>query len=339
MGEAGTVSRILAKKFGAFLTFASLADGEASAPGQLTIAEMKNLYRWDAIKPSTKTYGVVAHPVRHSMSPAIHNAAFDATGFDAVYLPLLVEPSYEAFKAFMETFVNFPGLDLSGLSVTIPHKQNALRYLKEKGAEVEELADRIGAVNTIDIRRDDGIKLAGSNTDYAAILHSVTDKMGISRHELKNLPIAILGAGGTGRAALAAFAHYGAKVFITNRTHDRAAELAKEFSATAVSLDELCKSDCRVWINTTSVGMHPNIDASPFDDVKIPFTRDTVVFDTVYNPIQTKLLKQAETAGAATINGVEMFVRQAEAQFTLWTKLKAPREVMREVVENRLTKS
>ena len=135
MGEAGLISRVLAKKFGAFLTFASLKDESATAPGQVTIADMKRLYRWDALNSKTKVYGVVGSPIMHSMSPAIHNAGFDAINHDGIYLPLLVNPGYESFKAFMESFLAFAPLDLAGLSITIPHKENALtRYLKEKGA-------------------------------------------------------------------------------------------------------------------------------------------------------------------------------------------------------------
>ncbi|HEX8341903.1 MAG TPA: type I 3-dehydroquinate dehydratase, partial [Tepidisphaeraceae bacterium] len=150
MGEAGLISRVLAKKFGAFLSFASLDAQSATAPGQVTIEQMKRLYRWDAIGENTRVYGVVGQPIAHTMSPAVHNAAFDATGHDGVYVPLLVEASYEAFKAFMEDALACPALTLSGLSVTIPHKENALRYLREKGWAVEPLAERIGAVNTID---------------------------------------------------------------------------------------------------------------------------------------------------------------------------------------------
>src|SRR5438874_3008554 len=209
MGDAGLISRVLAKKFGGFLTFASLDEPSQTAPGQISISDMKKLYRWDALSPSTKVYGVVGSPIMHSMSPAIHNAGFDAVGYDGIYLPMLVEPGWESFKAFMETFVPFEGLDLSGLSVTIPHKENALRYLTEKGAEVEELAESIGAVNTIVIDRSAGEpKLRGFNTDYAAILDSITSKMGIARDDLQNYRIAVIGAGGTGRTAVAALAHH-----------------------------------------------------------------------------------------------------------------------------------
>lgn len=343
MGEAGLISRLLAKKFGAYLTFASLTADSGTAPGQVSIRDMKRLYRWDAIGPRTKVYGVVASPVAHSMSPAIHNAAFDRTGHDGVYLPLLVNPGYESFKAFMESFLHFDGLDLSGLSVTLPHKENALRYLKEKGADVEPLAERIGAVNTIIINRDGGgaPALRGINTDYGAILDSITEKLNITREELAGYRVAVIGAGGTGRTAVAALAHYGATVAVYNRTKDRADALAAEFDGhtgkvVAARMEKLCDSCCQVYVNTTSVGMHPNVDASPLGDDPPAFTADTLVFDTIYNPPKTKLLRHAEAKGVKTIGGIEMFVRQAAAQFEAWTGTRAPTDVMRRVVEERL---
>jgi 3-dehydroquinate dehydratase/shikimate dehydrogenase len=339
MGEAGLISRLLAKKFGAFLTFASLEPSAGTAPGQIPVADMKRLYRWDSINADTKVYGVVAQPVMHSMSPAIHNAAFDRVGHNGLYLPFLVEGSYESFKAFMESFLGFAPLNLSGLSITIPHKENALRYLKEKGAQIEPLAIQIGAVNTIVI--EPGGKLRGLNTDYAAILDSITDKLRIRREELANYRVAVLGAGGTGRTAVAALAHFGATVVIYNRTRDRAQALANEFTGktgkvVAAAFEKICDSCCQVLINTTSVGMHPKIEASPLDNLNVTFTPQTLVFDTIYNPIETKLLAQAKAAGAATISGVEMFVRQAAAQFTAWTGQSAPQDVMRRTLESRL---
>ncbi|QOV91129.1 type I 3-dehydroquinate dehydratase [Humisphaera borealis] len=366
MGEAGLISRVLAKKFGAFLTFASLETGGGTAPGQVSVRDMKRLYRWDAIAPATKVYGVVGSPVAHSMSPAIHNAAFDTTGFDGVYVPLLVEPSYESFKAFMETFLAAEGLHLSGLSVTIPHKENALRYLKEKGAEIDPLAERIGALNTIAIRRvrlggrgGNGVEesnaepsnavasakadptLYGTSTDYAAILDSITTKLGISREQLKDYRVAVIGAGGTGRTAVAALAHYGATVVVYNRTREKADALAAEFNGktgkvVAADMAKLCDSCCQIYINTTSIGMSPNVEQSAFGDRPPALSADSVVFDAVYNPVRTMFIRQAEAAGARTINGVEMFVRQAAAQFELWTGTPAPTDVMRNVVESRL---
>lgn len=338
MGEAGALSRILAKKFGAFLTFASLDNTSSTAPGQITVGQMKTLYRWDKIQPDTKVYGVVGSPVAHSLSPAIHNAGFDTVDFNGIYVPLLVEGSYESFKAFMESFLAMDSLHLSGLSVTIPHKENALRYLKEKNATIEPLAERIGALNTIVIDRSGGaVQLSGFSTDYAAILDSITSKLNITREDLSKYRIAVLGAGGTGRTAVAALAHYGATVVVYNRTFERAEELAKEFNGqsgqvVAAKWDSLCKSCCQIYLNTTSVGMHPNVGISPFGDTLPDIGPDTLVFDTIYNPLKTKLLEQAEAKGAKTIQGLEMFIRQAAGQFEAWTKQAAPTDVMRDVV-------
>ena len=357
MGDAGLVSRILAKKFNAFLTFAALPGDAGTAPGQVSITDMKSLYRWDAINPDTKIYGVVGSPIMHSMSPAIHNAAFTAVGHDGLYLPLLVEAGYESFKAFMETFLEYAPLHLSGLSITIPHKENALRYLKEKGAEIEDLAQRIGAVNTITIDRtpasspnpeprtlnpSSNRRLRGFNTDYAAILDSIAAKLNIARDQLANYRVAVVGAGGTGRTAVAALAHYGATIVVYNRTKERADELAAEFDGhtgrvVSARLDKLCDSCCHIFINTTSIGMHPKVDESPLGDRPPRFTDETLVFDTIYNPMKTKLLQQAESAGAKTISGVDMFVRQAVGQFESWTGKPAPKDVMRRIVERRLT--
>lgn len=346
MGEAGLISRVLAKKFGAFLTFASLRDTSATAPGQMTIDDLKRLYRWDAITPATRVFGVVGSPVMHSMSPAIHNAAFTRTGFDGVYVPLLVNEGFESFKAFMETYVTGHGpLQFDGLSVTIPHKENALRYLQDSPSvetEIEPLAASIGAVNTITALRDgSSVKLRGTNTDHAAILDTITTSLGITRDDLKDLRVAVLGAGGTGRTATAALAHFGATVVVCNRTRERADALADEFDGrsgkvVSVSAAELSDPRCHVFINTTSVGMHPKTGASPLDGVELQFTPDTLVFDTVYNPMETKLLRQAKAAGARTVGGIEMFVRQAAGQFRTWTGIEPPAEVMRAVVEAKL---
>ena len=342
MSEAGIISRILAKKFGAFLTFASLRQEKQTAPGQVPIDDLKRLYRWDAINAQTKVFGVVGSPVAHSMSPAIHNAAFDETGFNGVYVPLLVNDSYESFKAFMEDFLAVEHMDLAGLSITIPHKENALRYLTSDSANVEPMAKKIGAVNTIVIGRvGPYATLRGINTDYAAILDSITAAMGIKREQLADYRVAVIGAGGTGRTAVAALAHYGATVVVYNRTRDRAEALAAEFNGksgkvVAAPMEKLCDSCCQIYIQTTSVGMHPKVDVSVFGDKPPKLSDKTVVFDTVYNPLQTKLLQQAQAAGAKTISGLEMFVRQAAAQFRAWTNIEPPLATMRRVVEARL---
>lgn len=340
MGEAGLLSRVLAPKFGAFLTFAALHEGQVTAPGQPTLDDLKRLYRWDSIGAGTAVYGVVGSPVRHSMSPAIHNASFAERGVDGVYLPMLVDPPYESFKAFIEAMLALPALGLRGLSVTIPHKENALRYLNERGAAVDPLAERIGAVNTIVVEPDG--RLRGFSSDYGAIVGTVTSAGGWSEADLAGKRVAVLGAGGTGRTATAAMAQLGATVVVYNRTFERARELAERFDGrggrvVAARWERLCDSCCEVFINTTPLGMHPNVDDSPFDGVGRPeFAEGALVFDTIYNPARTRLLRQAADAGARTVGGIEMFIRQAAAQFEAWTARPAPTELMRRVIEARL---
>jgi 3-dehydroquinate dehydratase/shikimate dehydrogenase len=333
MGEAGQTSRILAKKFGAFLTFASLDHASGTAPGQVTIDDLKRLYRWDAITPATRIFGVVGSPVSHSMSPAIHNAGFDETGFDGAYLPLLVNPGYESFKAFMESWLAFAPIQLSGLSVTLPHKENALRYAIEKGWAIDPVARSIGAINTL--------VLNGAPRGFSSDADAIVDSLGVSRTELASKRIAVIGAGGTGRTAVAALAALGATVVVYNRTRERADALAQEFngrSGRVVSADwsKLCGSCCDIILNTTSMGMKPNIDSSPFDDHSPALTAGTIVFDAVYNPLETKLILQARQAGSKVVTGDEMFIRQAVGQFEAWTGHAAPIETMRHVLRARL---
>ena len=332
MGEAGVASRILAKKFGAFGTFAALQRGAESAPGQPTLDEFRNLYRWDAIGPETAVCGVIGCPVGHSMSPAIHNAAFGAAGVDAVYVPLLIEPGADNFNRFMDAMLDRPWLNWRGLSVTIPHKENALAYVG--GDNCDPLAVEIGAVNTLTVDPDDG-SLKGDNTDYAAAIDALCDCMGIAREDLAGRYIAVLGAGGAARAIVAALAHYRAEITIYNRTVSRGETLADEFACRAAGRDALAGLEAEIVINCTPIGMHPNIDASPLDGIP-PCVE--VVFDTIYNPVGTRLLAAAGAAGARTVSGLDMFVNQAVAQFEIWTGARAPRAVMRDVVVRRLAR-
>jgi 3-dehydroquinate dehydratase/shikimate dehydrogenase len=337
MGEAGLPSRVLAKKFGALLTFAALdqTPGSVTAPGQPTVDELKHLYRWDALTPETRIYGVIGHPVGHSLSPALHNAGFDATGFDGVYLPMPIPPEFEHFKATVLSWLDYAPLHFRGASVTIPHKQNLLRLVEEQGGEIEPLAAKIGAANTL-TRRDDG-SLYASNTDYAALLDAVGDAWSVDRAGLAGKRVAVLGAGGAARAAAAAFTHVGGQVTVFNRTTSKAEALAEHFGATARPLDDLDPLDFDLLINATPVGMSPHVDASP-----VVFPADAgpgprpLVFDTIYNPLQTRLRREAAAAGCATLPGTEMFVRQGAAQFELWTGQPAPLDVFRRVLREQL---
>ena len=341
MGEAGLPSRILAKKFNAYLTFASLSADAATADGQLPIDVLKGRYRWDSLGRATSVYGVVGHPIAHSRSPHVHNAAFGALGHDGVYLPLLVEPGYESFKAFMETWMPFEPLDLRGLSITLPHKENALRYAREVGADVDHVAGSVGSVNTFAIDPSgNGPRLVARNTDFGAILATVAEAQGMSTEDLRGTSVGVLGAGGTGRTTVAAFASLGCDVTVYNRTRSRADDLAEEFNGVAgsdvhsASTGDVSRGEHRVWVNTTSLGMSPNVDASAFGDAApASLSGDALVFDTIYAPRETKLLRQAQAAGARTVNGARMFLHQAAAQCQLWTGQEAPLEVMRDAFE------
>ena len=335
MGEPGVLTRLLARKLGAYLTFASRRQGSESAPGQVTVSEMKTLYRWDHLGPNTKVFGVIGCPVGHSMSPAIHNVAFSATGYDGLYVPLLIENTPAEFNGFLDGVRQRPWLDMRGFSVTIPHKSNALEYVKNTGGRLEPLAQKIGAVNTICL--DDKGTPSGYNTDYAGLLDAITTALGIDRTDLKGLPTAVIGAGGVARALVAGLTDAGARVNIYNRTVERGIKLAHEFYCAAGPLSELATLDAKLIVNCTSVGMHPHVDATPVPAECLK--KDMVVFDTVYTPMQTLLLRQAQAAGAQTIDGVSMFVNQAAAQFELFTQQAPPREVMREQVVTRLTQN
>ena len=329
MGEFGLLSRILARKFGAFGTFAALAAGVESAPGQPTLEAFKKLYRWDDIAPGTTVLGVIGWPVAHSMSPAVHNAAFAAADVDAVYVPLPVRPGADNFNRLIDALLARPWMDWRGLSVTIPHKEDALARVGEENCD--ELSRKIGAINTITIGPDG--ELRGDNTDYGAALDALCDAMRISRDGLAGKSAAVLGAGGAARAIVAGLAHCGAEIVIYNRTVARGESLAEEFSCRSAGLDALKRLDAEIVINCTPVGMSPNVDASPLRRIA-PCVK--VVFDTIYNPIETRLLREAGQAGCEVVSGLDMFLNQAVAQFEIWIREAAPRDVMRKVVREKL---
>lgn len=328
MGEAGLISRVIAKKIGSFVTFASLDEDSGTAPGQLTIEKFIRLYRYGQIKSDSELFGVIGCPVAHSMSPAVHNACFDAEKINGIYLPLLIEGDWLEFERFMRNIIERPWLDFKGLSVTIPHKHNALRFVKENDGFVEPLAQRIGAVNTI-LLDEDG-KVSGYNTDYAGALDSITTVLDISRADLKNISVAVIGAGGVARAIVAGLRDVGADVKIYNRTIERAEKLAGEFGCSFGPLAELENIKAKLVINCTSIGMHPKVDATPLP--KDYIKDDMTVFDTVYNPLETLLLKDTEEAGAKTIDGMTMFVNQALAQFKHFTGIDGSGELMRKIM-------
>ncbi len=339
MGQFGLMSRVLAPKFNAFLTFASLREQAATAPGQPTIDDLLGLYRFRSIDPDTNLLGVIGWPVTQSLGPLIHNAGFNTINHNAVYLPLPIaadekDPATSAasFKATLHAFLDDKHLDFAGASVTIPHKESAARLGREPGAEPGDLC---GAANTIAVTSPGRIRTA--NTDARAILELLADRI-----DLSTARISVVGAGGVARAAAAVLAQHGATIDLFNRTLSRAESLAAELTD-CLSRDlpihprplrALPDSSCNAYINCTPVGMvgRPD-DTPPATALSIPvhemnhIDRNTIFFDTVYNPIETPMLKAARERGCRTIDGVQMFVKQAAAQFELWTQQPAPAEL------------
>jgi 3-dehydroquinate dehydratase/shikimate dehydrogenase len=332
MGQAGLVSRIIAKKLNSLLTFASIDSETATAPGQLTVEQLKKLYCSDRINSDTELYGIIGSPVAHSLSPAIHNACFTDIRANKLYLPLLVEGGKTDFDRFMRSVLARPWLGFRGFSVTIPHKQNALNFVKESQGFVEPLAERIGAVNTLLIGAHG--KLSAYNTDYAGALDAITSTSAISRADLKGLSVAVIGAGGVARAIVAGLTDAGTKIKIYNRTVKKGEKLAAEFNCDFTPLSELQNIDAELLINCTSIGMYPDTDAAPLSKEYIK--KDMIVFDTVYNPAETLLLKQAKKKRAKTIDGLSMFISQAAAQFKLFAGKNANPDLMRNTVCEKL---
>jgi 3-dehydroquinate dehydratase/shikimate dehydrogenase len=335
MGEAGLISRILAKKLNGFVTFASVDERRATAPGQLTIGQLRKLYRYESINPDTELFGVIAEPVGHSLSPAIHNACFGEKQMNKLYLPLLVRGGKRQFDAFLNNVISRDWLNFKGFSVTIPHKQNALEFVKAKGGYVEPLAERIGAVNTVVCSGSGGASptLRTYNTDYSGALDAIASTLGVGREGLRGLSAAVMGAGGVARAIVAGLSDAGAEIRIYNRTVEKAERLAAEFNCDHAPLDNLKGMNAKLVVNCTSIGMHPNVEATPVP--RECLKRDMAVFDTVYNPVDTLLLKHAKQAGAKTIDGVSMFVNQGMAQFKLFTDTAGNAELMRKTICDR----
>jgi 3-dehydroquinate dehydratase/shikimate dehydrogenase len=321
MGEAGVCTRVLARKFGAYLTFAGLRAGAESAPGQIPVRQLREVYRWDEVGPGTAVYGVVGWPVGHSRSPQVHNAAMRALGIDGVYVPLPVGPQWADLSAFLDRVSDSSWLDLRGLSVTLPHKTHALRWLEQHGHVVSERARRCGAVNTLARRADGGWE--GDNTDAAGALIAL-EELGLPSASLE---AAILGAGGVAGSIAAALLERGCRVTIFNRTAGRAARLAARLGCGWAPWEQRPGRGVQLIINCTSVGMWPRVEDTPLDAACIP--TGAVVFDTVYQPSETRLLREARQRGCRTTGGSEMFLRQAALQFRRWHGIDAPLEVMR----------
>ncbi len=330
MGPDGLLSRVLANKFGAFATYVAADDDSATAPGQLTMRDLAS-YRWESLDEATQLYGVIGDPVAHSASPAMHNAAFRSQGLNAVYLPLRVNPTYESFKALMLEILARPWLGFHGFSVTTPHKENALKFLEEHGGSIADEAEQIGAVNTLRVDADG--TMGGINTDEPAAIELLHEAACDRGGELAACTAAILGAGGVAHALVAGLRRAGASVTIYNRTIDRARQLAGTFAADAAPWESRTEHNADIVVNCTTIGMAPDVHGSPMSAEALK--RGQIVFDTVYNPQQTRFLRDATEAGCVCIGGLGMLTRQARRQFHYWTQ----REVDTELFEDAARKA
>jgi len=309
MGQVGLPARILALREGSSLAYAPI--GETTAPGQVSLHDLKYLYRAHKLSQRTRVHGVIGDPVGHSLSPLLHNTGFIARKIDAVYLPFLVKNLRDFLKAV-------PEFGIRGFSVTIPHKQSILKHLKE----CDPLAAEIGAVNTVVVRRDGS--LFGCNTDYIGILSALEKEL-----RLAGSRVLIFGAGGVARAAAFALARAGAQVAICARRENPARQLAKAAGGEAVPRSALQRESFDAILNATPVGMHPHDRVSPLLPREL---NCRIVMDFINRPQKTQLLKLAARRGIVTISGVEMFIPQGVAQWELWTGQRAPESLMRKAV-------
>jgi 3-dehydroquinate dehydratase/shikimate dehydrogenase len=313
MGEEGLVSRVLGPRAGSAFTFASLEDGSETAPGQVSAHTLRSLYRINKINTNTLIFGVAGNPVAHSLSPLMHNTAFRHQGVNAVLLPLKVRALSDLLALAIE-------LPLCGVAVTMPLKQEVLPHL----AHADPLTKKIGACNTLRVAVDG--KLYGYNTDVAGVVRPLEKRI-----KLRGARVGVLGAGGAARAAVFGLVDQGADVFVINRTHQHAVSLAKAAGAGALKHSQLAKHPFDVLINSTPCGMAGSSQPLPLAENEL---NAGLVFDMVYSPLETPLLKLAKSRALPVINGLEMFVQQGARQFEIW-KCKAAKAEMVRVELNR----
>lgn len=304
MGEWGVPLRILYRKSGSMLTFAS--DREV-APGQLSAKSLKTLYHADQVDDRTAIYGIIGNPVHHTSSPQIHNPGFRAINYNAIYLPFLVD-NVKSFFTLAEY------LRMRGFSVTIPFKTSVLMYLGNITREVKQ----IGACNTV-VRVPGMWK--GINTDYYGFLKPILKDIESGR--IKSA--LVIGAGGASQAIVWALRNRGVKVTILNRTLSHAEELAALNYCSYDTLENASKYEGTVdlVVQTTSVGLYPDFDMSPIEGFR--FTGREIVYDIIYKPKMTKLLKEAEKAGCTLHFGEEMLLEQGKLQFEAFTGYHYPK--------------
>ncbi|HTC74549.1 MAG TPA: shikimate dehydrogenase [Edaphobacter sp.] len=311
MGDAGIISRVLGVRAGSAFTFAAATVGEETGPGQIAARTLIETYRIDQVDAATKVYGVAGNPIRSSLSPIMMNTAFRRETVNAVYLALQANKLSDLLKLVDE-------IPIQGLSVTMPLKQEIMTHLEK----TDPLSAKIGACNTV-LRAQDG-KLYGFNTDVAGITGPLEKRM-----SLRGAKVLVLGAGGAARAAVFGLRDKGAEVFILNRTAETGQKLARQSGSKTIKKDAVAKTVFDVIINATPIGM-AGIKAPQLLEAKDLNTK--LVFDLVYNPPETPLLRMARQKGIPIVTGIEMFVQQGARQFEIFTGKPAPEEEMLRVV-------
>ena len=329
MGAEGRISRVIAPFLGAYLSFAALAPGAQSAPGQLTVRQMRqinNLIQGNrpnkseavlSLGKDLQNYVLLGNPVAQSLSPLMHNAALKEMGIDGRYSAFCVSDLESALCGIR-------GMGIRGASVTIPYKVSIMEYLDE----IDDDALEIGAVNTI---VNNNGRLIGYNTDWLGLMLTLKELMPV-----KDQTFVIIGAGGTARAAVYGIMKEGGLPVIVNRTMDKGQLLSNKLNCPFYSLSDVAKIKADCLINTTPVGMYPHTDQTPVEASLLAGYK--YVIDVIYNPLKTKLLRDAEGQGCRIVSGLDMFVHQGAQQLKLWTGKEPPHELMKKVVIKRLEK-
>ena len=318
MGQPGIMTRILGPSRGSFLTYASIDEESTTAPGQVTAADLREVYRIDQIDRETQIFGIIGNPVSHSLSPRIHNGALAAASLNAVFMPFEVHDVKQFIRRMVHPKSREIDWDLRGLSVTAPHKSTVMSSLDW----IDPAAKDIGAVNTIVVRND---QLLGYNTDAAGFISALRERFG----SLNAARCAVIGTGGAARAVLWALNAAGANITLFARNPEKGKELSTQFSAACEPLANARFEKFDIVINATPLGTrgeHQNKTAATADQLR----GVRLAYDLVYNPIETRFIREAHEAGCEILGGIEMLLAQAVEQFKLWTDREPDKETMRE---------
>jgi 3-dehydroquinate dehydratase/shikimate dehydrogenase len=325
MGEAGKWTRILGLAHGAPITYASLDRGDETAPGQISAPDMRDIFRVKELNKQTDVYGIIAGNTSYSMSPYIHNAAFKHAGMNSVFIPMQVSDLDTFVRRMVKAATREVELNFKGFSVTNPHKQAIMNHLDS----VDETAQKIGAVNTVKI--EDG-KLIGFNTDALGFIAPLKNIFG----DLTDARVTVAGNGGAARACVYALKQEGAEVTVLARDAERSATFAEEFAIKSATLGTghgLPGTD--ILVNATPIGTIGSSEGEAIATAE-ELSGAKLVYDLVYNPEETELIRRAKIAGAKTLGGMEMLVAQGAQQFLIWTGSNAPIDEMKSALNRRL---